>query len=143
MICAICGQEITGYPHPWRPGQVVCFDCRVEHDPALAEEVRKQMFVFEDIVKLDTRTIQVVLRELSAQDLALALKGASQELQDVVFKNVSDNFSKAIAEEVELLGPTRISLVEEAQQKMAATVRRLVEEGTVTLQRNDSEEALI
>jgi len=80
---------------------------------------------------------------MTAQEMALALKGASAELRDLVFRNVSENFAKSIREEIELMGPVRVSLVEEAQQKIASTVRRLVEEGLITIRRNEEKEQMI
>jgi flagellar motor switch protein FliG len=113
-----------------------------ERDPVLAEEVRKSMFVFEDIAKLDQRALQLVLRELTSQEIAVALKRAADELRELVFENVSENSAKTIREELELLGPVRVSQVEEAQQKVVSTVRRLAEEGTINMRGGDDEEVI-
>jgi flagellar motor switch protein FliG len=110
-----------------------------ERDPALAEEVRKSMFVFADIANLDTRALQLVLRELSSQELALALKSAGDDLRELVFGNVSENFAKTLREELELLGPVRVSQIEQAQQKVVATVRSLAEQGVITIVREEEE----
>lgn len=133
--------EILGLANPSVERRV--YEFLQEKDPALAEDVRKQMFVFEDIVHLDARSLQIVLRELTAQELALSLKGATPQLRDSILSNVSDNFGKAIQEEFDLLGPVRLSTVEEAQQSLAAAVRRLVEEGTITIRRNDDDDVLV
>lgn len=113
-----------------------------ERDPVLAEEVRKSMFVFEDVSRLDARSMQLVLRELSSQEIALSLKSATEEIRNLVFSNVSENAAKSIREELELLGPVRVSQVEEAQQKVVSTVRRMVDAGTITLQLGEEEELI-
>jgi flagellar motor switch protein FliG len=130
--------EILGRSTPEVEARI--FEFLQDHDPALAEEVRKQMFVFEDLVTLDGRSLQILLREMSPQELALALKGTDAALQNCVFSNVSENFAKSIKEETELLGAVRMSMVEEARAKVIATLRRLVEEGTITIARADAEE---
>jgi len=113
-----------------------------EHDPALAEEVHKSMFVFEDIMRLDQRVLQLVLRELSSQEVAFALKGAAEELKALIFSNVSENSARTICEELELMGPVRASQVEEARQKVVATVRALAEAGTINLAETEAEEMI-
>jgi flagellar motor switch protein FliG len=133
--------EILGRSTPDVEARV--FEFLQDHDPALADEVRKQMFVFEDIVTLDGRSLQILLREMSPQELALSLKGTTPELQSCVFGNVSENFAKSIQEEAELMGAVRMSLVEEARAKLVATLRRLVEEGTITIASSQSEELVV
>jgi len=112
-------------------------------DPALAEEVRSKMFVFDDLVGLDDRALQQVLMEVSANDLALALKKTSEEVKAKIFKNMSQRAREHLEEEMELLGPQRVSAVEEAQQKVVATVRRLEAEGRITISRAGEEEELV
>ncbi len=114
-----------------------------ERDPALADEVRKTMFVFEDLLRLDPRDVQVILRALTAHDLALALKNASDALRDLIFTNVSENFAKTIREELELLGPVRVRQIEEAQQLVVESARRLAEEGTIRLCSGDDEDVVL
>lgn len=132
--------EILGRVDPTVERRV--YEFLQERDPALAEEVRKSMFVFEDLNKLDQRTLQPVLRELTSQELALAMKGASEDLRRLVLSNVSSNTAKSIQEELELLGPVRVSQVEEAQQKVVATVRRLAETGIINLSQSEQEEMI-
>ena len=112
-----------------------------ERDPELAEEVRRAIFVFEDIGRLEPRALQLVLRELSSQEIALALKTAADELKEMIFENVSENASKMIKEELEMLGRVRVSVVEEAQQKMIDATRRLADAGTIELPHAGSSEA--
>jgi len=119
------------------------YDFLIEQNPELAEEVRKSMFIFEDIAKMEQRALQTVLREVPGQELALALKGAPEELLDLVYNNVSENAAKMIREELELLGPVRVSQVEEARQKVVATVRRLADEGAIELRGEDNAEEMI
>jgi len=114
-----------------------------EFDPSLAEEVRKQMFVFEDIVKLDDRSIQRVLREVDQKDLALALKAASDEVKQKVFKNMSSRASQMLKEDMEISGPVRLRAVEDAQQRIVAVVRRLDEAEEIVIARGGPEDELV
>lgn len=115
----------------------------VERDPELADEVRKSIFVFEDIAKLEPRAIQTILREVSSQEIALSLKTASEDFKKMVFSNLSENAAKMAREEVDVLGPVRISIVEEAQQKIIEVVRKLADEGTIDMRASDNEEVLV
>ena len=112
-------------------------------DPELAEEVRNQMFVFDDIAKLTDREIQMILREVDTKDLAVALKGGSQELQDRIFGNVSERVGTMIKEEMEFSGPVRMSDVEDVQLRVVQTVRQLEEAGQVTIVRSDSTDTFV
>ncbi len=112
-------------------------------DPELAEEVRNQMFVFDDIAKLTDREIQMILREVDTKDLAVALKGGSEELQDRIFGNVSERVGTMIKEEMEFSGPVRMSDVEEVQLRVVQTVRQLEEAGQVTIVRGDTSDAFV
>ncbi|MHB0938365.1 MAG: flagellar motor switch protein FliG [Armatimonadota bacterium] len=114
-----------------------------ERNPDLAEEVRKSMFVFEDLTRLSPRSLQTLLRELSPQELALAMKKSTEELKEAVFGNVSENAAKMIREEQEMMGPVRLSMVDEAQQKVVSTARRLADEGTIELVSGDKEEEMV
>ena len=93
--------------------------------PELADEIRKKMFVFEDILLLDDRAIQRVLRDVDNNDLGIALKGANEEVQNVIFKNLSKRLSAMIKEDMEFMGPVRMKDVEEAQQKIVGIIRKL------------------
>jgi flagellar motor switch protein FliG len=110
--------------------------------PALAEEVRNSMFIFEDILRLEQRVVQLVLRELTPQDLAVALKGMGDEYRTLVYGNVSENMSKLVREEAELMGPVRVSQVEQAQQKVIAIIRRMSDEGVIDLRPGEEEEMI-
>src|SRR5215212_5096264 len=109
-------------------------------DPELAEQVRSQMFVFEDIVTIDDRSLQLVLREVEANDLATALKGVRPDVRDKVVRNLSERASENLAEEIEMLGPVRTRTVEEAQAKVVQIIRTLEEQGVLTLTRGQDDE---
>ena len=113
-------------------------------NPELAEEVRKLLFVFEDILKLDDRSIQLVLKEVDTKDLALALRGASDEVKERILANMSQRGGEMLAEEMEYMPPQRRRVVEEAQSKIVAVVRRLEDAGSLVLARgNDGDDELI
>ena len=112
-------------------------------DPELAEEVRNQMFVFDDIAKLTDREIQMILREVDSKDLAVALKGGSEELQARIFGNVSERVGTMLKEEMEFSGPVRMSDVEDVQLRVVQTVRQLEEAGQVTIVRGDSTDSFV
>jgi flagellar motor switch protein FliG len=112
-------------------------------DPELAEDVRNQMFVFDDIAKLTDREIQMILREVDTKDLATALKGGSEELQDRMFTNMSERVGTMLKEEMEFSGPVRMSDVEEVQLRVVQTVRQLEEAGQVTIVRGDTNDTFV
>ena len=112
-------------------------------DPELAEEVRNQMFVFDDIANLTDREIQMILREVDTKDLAVALKGGSDALQDRIFGNVSERVGTMIKEEMQFSGPVRMSDVEEVQLRIVQTVRQLEEAGQVTIVRGDTSDVFV
>ncbi len=112
-------------------------------NPALAEEVRSQMFMFEDILTLDDRSVQLVLRQVDSKELACALKGVRQDVKDKILNNVSERAATNLAEEVDMLGPVRLSTVEEAQAKVISTIRQLEESGQITLARGDRDEYVV
>jgi len=112
-------------------------------NPELAEEIKKRMFVFEDIVLLDDRSLQQVLREVDSKDLALALKAASTEVAQKVYKNMSKRASEMLKEEIEYLGPVRIRDVEEAQQKIVNIIRRLEDAGEIIVSRGKGDEIIV
>lgn len=111
-------------------------------DMELAEEIRKRLFVFEDIITLDDASIRRVLREVDMKDLALALKGASEEVANRIFRNLSQRAGEMLKEDIEFLGPTRLREVEEAQQRIVQVIRRLDETGEIIISRG-GEDAII
>lgn len=112
-------------------------------DPALAEEVRSRMFMFEDIVQLDDRSVQQVLRQVDNAELALALKGVTDTVRAKITGNLSERAAENLLEEVELLGPTRLAQVEEAQQKVIRTIRQLEERGEIMIRRGSEDEFVV
>lgn len=113
-------------------------------DPDLAEEIKKRMFVFEDIVLLDDRSVQRVLREVDlSKDLPLALKVASEEVKEKIFRNLSKRAQENLTENIEYLGPVRLRSVEEAQQKIVNVIRKLEEEGEVVIARGGGDELVV
>ncbi|WP_270647365.1 flagellar motor switch protein FliG [Paeniclostridium hominis] len=106
----------------------------------LAEEIKSNMFIFDDIVRLDNMAIQRILKEVNVKDLAFALKGASSDVSGAIFKNQSQRASQALREEIDLLGKVKISQVEEAQQSIVNIVRRLEDAGEITLSRGSEDE---
>jgi flagellar motor switch protein FliG len=115
-------------------------DALEEQNPELAEEVRRLMFLFEDVVLLDDRSIQQVLREVDAKDLGVALKGSTDEVKEKIFKNMSQRAAETIKEDLEFMGPVRIKQVEESQQKVVAVIRRLEEAGKIVVSRGSEDE---
>ncbi|NMA68381.1 MAG: flagellar motor switch protein FliG [Desulfitobacterium sp.] len=111
-------------------------------DPELAEQVKRQMFVFEDIVMLDDRGIQLVLREVDMKDLALSLKGANPEVADKIMRNMSSRASQNLKEDMEFMGPVRLRDVEEAQQRIVKVIRRLEETGAIVVSRGGTDEII-
>jgi flagellar motor switch protein FliG len=113
-----------------------------EEDPELAEEIRKRMFIFEDILTLDDISIRRVLREIDFQDLALALKAASDEVANRIFRNLSRRAGEMLREDIEYMGPARLRDVEEAQQRVVQVIRRLDEAGEIIIARG-GEDAIV
>src|SRR5690606_9749385 len=107
-----------------------------EEDPDLAEAIKQHLFVFEDIVLLDDRAIQQVIREVDTRDWALALKTSSEEVSERIFKNMSKRAAEMLKEEIEYLGPVRLRDVEEAQQRIVGVIRRLEEIGEIIVVRS-------
>ena len=114
-----------------------------EEDPDLAEEIKKRMFVFEDIVMLDDRAIQKVLREVDTQELSKALKSVDTEVQDKIFRNMSKRAASMLKEDMEFMGPVRLKDVEEAQQKIVSTIRRLEDAGEIVIARSGEDELVV
>lgn len=114
-----------------------------DEDPELAEEIKKRMFVFEDIVMLDDRAIQKVMREVDSQELAKALKSVDTEVQDKIFKNMSKRAAGMLREDMEYMGPVRLKDVEEAQQKIVGIIRRLEDAGDIVIARAGEDELVV
>jgi flagellar motor switch protein FliG len=112
-------------------------------DPDLVEQIRRLMFVFEDILLVNDKGIQLVLKEIENEELALALKTASPELQDKIFRNMSERASQLIKEDMEYMGPVRVSDVEAAQQKIVDVVRRLEDAGELIISGRGGEKEMI
>ena len=126
-----------------RGTEKIIIEALEEDDPELAEEIKKRMFVFEDIVLLDDRSIQKVLREVDTQDLAKALKGVDAEVQEKIFRNMSKRASSLLKEDMDFMGPVRLRDVEEAQQKIVNIIRKLEESGDIVVARAGEEELVV
>lgn len=112
-------------------------------DPELADEIRRKMFVFEDILSLDDKSIQRVLREVDNNELAVALKGANDEVQNVIFNNLSKRLASMIREDMEYMGPVRLKDVEEAQQKIVNIIRKLEDSSEIIISRGGGDEIVV
>ena len=113
-----------------------------DEDPDLAEEIKKKMFVFEDIVMLDDRSIGKVLREVNTDEMAKALKQVDAEVQDKIFRNMSKRAGSMLREEMEFMGPIRVKDVEEAQQKIVSIIRHLEDKGEIVIARSEEDELI-
>jgi flagellar motor switch protein FliG len=114
-----------------------------DEDPELAEEIKKRMFVFEDIVMLDDRSIQKVMREVDSQELAKALKSVDPVVQDKIFRNLSKSAAAMIKEDMEYMGPIRLKDVEESQQRFVSVIRRLEDNGEILIARAGEDELVL
>ena len=112
-------------------------------EPELADEIKRKMFVFEDILSLDDKTIQRVLRDVDNNDLGIALKGTSEEVQNVIFNNLSKRLAAMIREDMDFMGPVRMKDVEEAQQKIVNIIRRLEDTGEIIIARGGCDEIVV
>ncbi len=112
-------------------------------EPELADEIRKKMFVFEDILLLDDRAIQRVLRDVENSDLAIALKGSNEEVQSAIFNNLSKRLAAMIKEDMEFMGPVRMKDVEEAQQKIVNIIRKLEDAAEIVISRGGGDEIVV
>jgi flagellar motor switch protein FliG len=110
-----------------------------ENNPELAEEVKNMMFVFEDVVSLDDRAVQAVLKEVDMKELATALKAVGQEVQEKIFRNMSERAMGMLKEDMDYMGPVKLKVVEEAQQKIVSVIRRLEEAGEITIGRGEED----
>ncbi|MEI5675469.1 MULTISPECIES: flagellar motor switch protein FliG [Nocardioides] len=109
-------------------------------DQALADEVKSRMFMFEDVVQLDDRSIQQILRQVDTATLALALKGVPDKVRDKITSNLSSRAGESLVEEIELMGAVRLTQVEEAQQGIIRTIRQLEEQGQIMVRRGGDDE---
>lgn len=126
-----------------RSTEKVIIESLEEEDPELAEEIKKRMFVFEDIVMLDDRAIQKVMREVDTAELAKALKSVDAEVQDKIYRNMSKRASQLLKEDMEYMGPIRMKDVEEAQQKIVSIIRKLEEQGEIVVARAGEDELVV
>ncbi len=112
-------------------------------EPELAEEIRKKMFVFEDILLLDDRAIQRVLRDVENNDLTMAMKSTKDEVKDAIFNNMSKRLAVMIKEDMDFMGPVRMKDVEEAQQKIVNVIRKLEDAGEIVISRGGGDEIVV
>lgn len=126
-----------------RGTEKIIIEALEEEDPELAEEIKKRMFVFEDIVLLDDRSIQKVMREVDTQELAKALKGVDNEVQEKIFRNMSKRAAALLSEDMDFMGPIRLRDVEEAQQKIVNIIRKLEDAGEIVVARTGEEELVV
>ncbi len=126
-----------------RGTEKIIIEALEEEDPELAEEIKKRMFVFEDIVLLDDRSIQKVLREVDTQELAKALKGVDAEVQEKIFRNMSKRAAQLLREDMDFMGPIRLRDVEESQQKIVNIIRKLEDAGDIVVARAGEEELVV
>ncbi|UII57410.1 flagellar motor switch protein FliG [Cytobacillus spongiae] len=112
-------------------------------DPELAEEIKKRMFVFEDIVTLDNKAIQRVIRDCENEDLMLSLKVSSEEVKEIVFKNMSSRMAETFRDEMEFMGPVRLRDVEEAQSRIVGVIRRLEEANEIVVARGGGDDIIV
>jgi flagellar motor switch protein FliG len=126
-----------------RATERVLLESLSQDDPELVEEIRRLMFVFDDLTKLTDKDMQSVLKNIETAQWAMALKGASAELKQKILGNMSQRAAGMLAEEMEYLGPVKLSEVEQVQQQIVDVVRRLEEAGEITVHAGDSNEQLI
>ncbi|MTT32281.1 flagellar motor switch protein FliG [Terrilactibacillus sp. BCM23-1] len=112
-------------------------------DPDLADEIKNRMFVFEDIIVLDDRAIQRIIRETDNEDLVLALKTASEEVRKVLFSNMSERMAETFREEMEFMGPVRLRDVEEAQTRIVNIIRKLEDAGEIVIARGGGDDIIV
>lgn len=126
-----------------RATEKTILDALEEKDPELAEEIKKRMFVFEDIVTLDGRSIQRIIRECENEDLILSLKVSSEEVQDILFGNMSQRMAESFKEEIEVMGPVRLRDVEEAQTRIVGNIRKLEDAGEIIIARGGGDDVIV
>ena len=114
-----------------------------ESQPELAQDVKANLFIFEDIISLDRGFIQRILRDVNNDDLVLALKGSTEEVSKVIYENMSSRAAEIVKDEIKYMGPVRLVDVEEAQQKIVATIRTLDDAGEIIMSRGDQDSIII
>ncbi|RZL06732.1 MAG: flagellar motor switch protein FliG, partial [Rubrivivax sp.] len=114
-----------------------------EFDPDLAQKIMDKMFTFEDLLKLDGKSVQMVLKEVASDSLVIALKGATTELRELVLSNMSTRAAEALREDLESRGPVRLSEVEGQQKEILKVVRRLSDEGQIVISGGGEDEAFV
>ena len=112
-------------------------------EPELADTIRRKMFVFEDIMLLDNRSIQTVLREVDNNELAIALKNANEDVKELIFNNLSSRLAQMIREDMEFMGPVKLKDVEDAQQKIVNIIRKLEDAGEIVISRGGGDEIVV
>jgi len=112
-------------------------------DPELAEEIKKRMFVFEDLVTLDNRSIQRVIRDVENEDLLLSMKVSSEDVKEILFKNMSQRMAETFKEDMAVMGPVRLRDVEEAQSRIVAVTRRLEDAGEIIIARGGGDDIIV
>lgn len=122
--------------------KAILTDLEMEN-PELVEEIKKRMFVFEDIVHLDTRSIQRVIREIEDADLTYALKVASDEVKNVIYRNMSTRRAETLREEIDFMGPVKLKDVEEAQARIVTMIRSLEEKGEIVVSRGGGDDVIV
>lgn len=126
-----------------RATEKTILDSLEEQDPILAEEIKKRMFVFEDIVTLDNRSIQRVIRDCENEDLILSLKVSSEEVQNILYSNMSSRMAESFKEEIEIMGPVRLRDVEEAQTRIVGIIRKLEDAGEIIVARGGGDDVIV
>ncbi|MFX4261955.1 flagellar motor switch protein FliG [Pelotomaculum propionicicum] len=126
-----------------RSAEKVILEGLEREDPVLAEEVKRRMFVFEDLIQLPDNFIQRVLKEVNSKDLTLAMRGANEEVNARIYKNMSKRAAEMIKEEIEFMGPVRLKEVEKAQQKVVTIIRKLDESGEIVISRGGEDVIIV
>lgn len=126
-----------------RATEKTILDALEEQDPELAEEIKKRMFVFEDIVTLDNRSIQRIIRECENEDLILSLKVSSEEVQKILYDNMSQRMAESFKEEIDVMGPVRLRDVEEAQTRIVGNIRKLEDAGEIIIARGGGDDVIV
>lgn len=129
--------------HMDRSNEKYIFDELSKKDPKLSDEIRKKMFVFEDVVQLDSMGIQRFLRDVDSKDLVVALKGANKEVADLIYANMSQRMAETVKSDLEFLHNVRMRDVEEAQQRIVAVIRRLEEEGELVISKGGKDDVIV
>jgi len=114
-----------------------------EDNPELADDIKRLMFVFDDVMLLDDRSIQMVMRDVDQKDIVLALKGATEQVKGKILKNMSARARQMVLEDMEVMGPVRLKTTEEAQQKIVNVIRRLEETGEIVVARGGEAEVFV